>query len=284
MPHPECSIITTYYRSWLTAVGEVERLRDKYAENGSDEILREFEEAGQKAQNRKREYCDKLNEDYEFGWRIIVLRDALILQQLIDRLGNFSWSENNKRVSSMTAVGRKILGLGKLYFPDELEGLDLSGIIINNPENLIFPDGLQMLILTETIIDNLENLSFPDGLQRLYLDRVIIDNPENLKLPNGLQMLYLKGATINNLEKLKIPKELEWLDLSDTTINNPENLKLPDDLLWLYLSKATISNPEKLIFPDKLKKLNLQGVDITEVFEKKLMEYKIRNPGVTIIY
>jgi hypothetical protein len=218
MPHSEHLIVTTCYNSWRLAANEAKRLRDKYAESGSNEVLEEFEKVRQKAKKHREEYFHKLDGDCVFDGEIILLKDALILQHLKDRINNIEWSENNKRVSSITIINKDLSELGVSYFPDQLQVLFLRGITINTPQNL----------------------RFPNELQRLYLEGATINNPQNLELPNGLLVLNLNKATINN----------------------PQNLELPNGLLWL----------------------NFGGVAQNTAFKEKLKEYKIKNPGVTIIY
>jgi hypothetical protein len=100
--------------------------------------------------------------------------------------------------------------------------------------------------------------------------------------PDSLQKLWLNHATIQNHEKINFPDSLQKLDLYHATIQNPENLKFPDNLQVLWLDNATIKNPENLKFPDNLRLLFLEGTTMNEAFQKKIREYKKRNPNVGI--
>ncbi len=217
MPHNKCPYINRLYQDWSSLVSQLESLKDKYIREGSKEIEERFDLLKEEVKKAKERYLSEMERVIEYDNREIFLKDAIILEYLRERVGDFSWKSDNKRVTSIDLINKEISSDVK-YFPDGLQWLNLSGAKIENPEKLKLPDGLQMLYLDNAKIENPENLKLSDGLQTLYLNNAKIENPEKLNFPDGLQRLDLSGTNIENPEKLRLPNSLQRIELKNIKI------------------------------------------------------------------
>jgi hypothetical protein len=218
-----CSEIFPLYETWKSAVLDAKKAMKDFATAEDEEEIKQarenFQNAKQKAEQAKKEYDNKAYERVEFEGIEVVYKDALLLLSLKEKIGDFDWEEENGRVSFINASGRDFSSPGSVYFPDNLQELNLN----------------------HTTIQNIENLILLDNLRALYLDHTTIKNPEKLKLPDNLQRLDFIHATVQTSENLKLPDNLQWLDFSNATIQTPENLNLPDNLQILWLEGATMN-------------------------------------------
>jgi hypothetical protein len=226
-----CSELFPLYETWKSAVLDAKKAMKDFAsakdEEGIKQARENFQKAKQKAEQAKKEYENKAYERVEFQGKEIIYKDALLLLSLKEKIGDFSWNQENGRVSYIDFSRKYFSSAGRVYFPNNIQRLYLKYAIIQNPENL----------------------NLPDNLRELWLSHVTIKNPENLNLPDNLRWIWLDNATIQNPENLNLPDNLRWIWLDNATIQNPENLNLPDNLQVIWLKGATMNE----VFRKKLR-------------------------------
>jgi hypothetical protein len=202
-----CSELFPLYEIWKSAVLDAKKAMKDFAsakdEEGIKQARENFQKAKQKAEQAKQDYDNKAYERVEFEEIEVVYKDALLLLSLKEKIGDFGWNEKNGRVFFIRAWEKFFPSSGKVYFPDNIQRLDLMRATIKNPENLNFPDNLQELQISHATIQNPENLKLPNNLQMLDLGYTISKNLENIKLPKNLQKLFLEGVTMEKLKEYR---------------------------------------------------------------------------------
>jgi hypothetical protein len=195
-----CSELFPLYETWKSAVLDAKKAMRDFARAENEEEIRQarerFKEAKQKAEQAKQEYEDKAYERVGFEGEEITYKDALLLSFLKEKIGDFSWNQENGRVSYIDFSRKYFSSAGRVSY------INASGRDFSSP--IYFPDNLQALYLQNAIIKNSENLKLPNNLQLLDLDHATVQNPENLKFPDNLQVIWLKGATMNEAFRKKL--------------------------------------------------------------------------------
>jgi hypothetical protein len=128
-------------------------------ETDFDELKARFERQKEVIEQEKERYFEAAHKLIELNGKEVIQKDALIIADLGEKVGEFNWGAENGRVTKIN-----------------LENKDL-------PENLpSFPDGLRELGLNgATLPENLP--SFPDGLQRLWLRGATLKTPDGTIVP-----------------------------------------------------------------------------------------------------
>jgi hypothetical protein len=181
-----CSELLFLYETWKSAVLDAKNAMKDFAsaedEERIEQVRENFQNAKQKAEQAKQDYDNKAYERVEFQGKEIIYKDALLLSSLKEKIGKFNWKEENGRVNRINAPGKDFSSSGKIYFPNNIQRLDLMRATIKNPENL----------------------NFPDNLQELQISHATIQNPENLNLPDNLRWIWLNGVTMNEAFRKKL--------------------------------------------------------------------------------
>jgi vacuolar-type H+-ATPase subunit H len=181
-----CSELFPLYEIWKSAVLDAKKAMKDFASAENEERIEQarenFQNAKQKAEQAKQEYDNKAYERMEFEEIEIIYKDASLLSSLKEKIGDFYWNQENGRASRINVSGKYFSSSGKIYFPDNLQVLNLNSVIIQKPENL----------------------KFPNSIQGLWISDATIQNPENLKLPDNLQWLFLEGTTMNEAFREKL--------------------------------------------------------------------------------
>jgi len=168
-----------------------------------EQVRENFQNAKQKAEQAKQDYEDKAYERVGFEGEEITYKDALLLSFLKEKIGDFSWNQENGRVFFIRAWEKFFPSSGKVYFPDNIEVLDFCRAMIQSPENIKLPSSLEGILFARAVIQKPENLKLPDNLEEIHLGYTISKNLENIKLPKNLQKLFLEGVTMEKLKEYR---------------------------------------------------------------------------------
>ncbi len=174
------------------------------------------------------------------------------------------WTDKN-----IESAVRKLLfkPIDDIYPSDaaRVTGLDLTGMDIENLEDLLHLKNLTCLYLESS---NISDISTLKELSKLELLDISINNITDISALGGLtklRELYMNSNKINDISSLKSLSSLETLNVRNNMISDISSLEGKQNLKFLDASRNSISDIKALGGLSSLESLNLSDNEISDI-------------------